>query len=177
LTQATDTSTPAAETLRAELLRNPAVILESAAESHGVPLRTAVECLPAEMRAFVPGHHFAPILHEVSDWGPVTVIVHTADGIFEFAGPLPHGSEGRGFFNLQGGGGFGGHLRPMRCAAIAFLRRPFMGKKTASLQFFNPEGGSMFKIFLGRDEAGELRADQVQRFEALERRLTGAGPT
>jgi len=177
MSHATTTPIASLEALRQQLLRNPAVILESAAESHGASLRSAVECLPAEMRAFVSGHHFVPILQEVSSWGPVTLIVHTADGVFEFAGPLPPGSEARGFFNLEGAGGFGGHLRPTRCAAIAFLRRPFMGKRTASLNFFNPEGGAMFKIFVGRDESGELRADQLRRFDALERRLTGGDGT
>ncbi|CAG0984998.1 Intracellular heme transport protein HutX [Myxococcaceae bacterium] len=163
------------DALREQLARNPGVILESIAEKHGVPLRTVVDCLPDEMRTEVPGRHFVAVLDEVKDWGPVTVIVHTHDGIFEFGGPLPPGSEGRGFYNLEGKTGFGGHLRANRCDTIVFLRRPFMGKQTVSLQFFNAEGGSMFKVFLGRDEKGELRSDQIERFDALERRLTGSG--
>jgi len=163
---------PSLETLREELARNPGVILETLAEKHGVPLRTVVDCLPDAMRVEVPGHHFIAILDEVKDWGPVTVIVHTADGVFEFAGSLPPGSTGRGYFNLESGAGFGGHLRPDRCTSIVFLRRPFMGRQTASIQLFGPEGGSMFKIFLGRDERGELRTDQLERFAALERRLS-----
>jgi len=159
--------------LREQLARNPGVVLEMLTEKYGVPLRTVIDCLPAHMHAEVPGSHFVAVLDELKEWGPVTFIVHTPDGVFEFAGPLPPGSEGRGFFNLDGQNGFGGHLRPNRCASIVFLQRPFMGKETASLQFLNPEGGAMFKIFLGRDEQGELRRDQLERYDELRRRLGG----
>lgn len=159
--------------LRERLARQPGGILESLADEHGVSLHTVVGCLPKEMRAEIPGDRFCQVMAEVADWGPVTFIVHTTDGVFEFGGPLPQGSLGRGFFNLQGGGGLSGHLRADRCHSIVFLRRPFMGKQTASLQFFNATGGSMFKIFLGRDAAGELRADQLARFAALEQQLAG----
>jgi len=161
-------------TLRERLARQPGGILESLADEHGVSLRTVIECLPEEMRAEIPGERFCEVMAEVAGWGPVTFIVHTADGVFEIGGPLPQGALGRGFFNLQGSGGLSGHLRADRCRSIVLLRRPFMGKQTASLQFFNASGGSMFKIFLGRDAAGELRADQLARFEALERQFAGA---
>ena len=161
--------------LRERMARQPGGILEMIAEEHGVSLRTVVDCLPEAMRTEADGDRFCEVLADVADWGPVTLIVHTADGIFEFAGPLPTGSLGRGFFNLHGKGGISGHLRPDRCRSIVFLRRPFMGKQTASLQFFNEAGGSMFKIFVGRDADGELRADQLERFDSLERRLVHAG--
>ena len=35
------------------------------------------------------------------------------------------------------------------------------------MQFFNPEGGCMLKIFIGRDENRQLRADQLELFELL----------
>jgi putative heme iron utilization protein len=40
-----------------------------------------------------------------------------------------------------------------------------------SIQFFNEEGGSMFKVFVGRDENRALKPDQVERFEQLKARL------
>jgi putative heme utilization carrier protein HutX len=158
--------------LRVQLARNPGGILESLAGEHGVPLRTVIECLPRETWSTAAGIRFCEVLDDVVGWGPVTVIVHTPDGVFEWGGPLPPGTLGRGYFNLQGQGGLTGHLRPDRCHSIVFLRRPFMGKQTASIQFLNPEGQAMFKIFVGRDATGELRADALARFEALERRLT-----
>lgn len=159
--------------LRERLVRTPGVILESLAEEHGISLRRVVACLPGEMRVEVPGGCFQDVMGDVAGWGSVTFIVHTADGVFEFQGAVPSGSEGRGYFNLQQASGIGGHIRADRCAAIVFLRRPFMGKATASIQFFNHEGGSMFKIFVGRGVDGELCPEQLERFDALGQRFGG----
>ena len=70
----------------------------------------------------------------------------------------------RGTFKSQG-------LGPERCAGVAFVERPFFGRPSASILFFNPEGGTMFKIFVGRDEKRELRGDQLAAFRALADRL------
>ena len=82
---------------------------------------------------------------------------------------------GRGYFNLMQPKGLHGHLRHERCAAIAFVERPFMGKSSAFIAFINVDGGIMFKVFVGRDEARALRADQLQRFHALADRIAPAG--
>jgi heme iron utilization protein len=37
--------------------------------------------------------------------------------------------------------------------------------------FLNVDGGIMFKIFVGRDEKGELKADQIEKFCALSERI------
>ena len=91
----------------------------------------------------------------------------------EFTGPIPPGEIGRGYFNLMGRTGFHGHLRHDRCAGLAFLERPFMGKDSASVLFFNVDGGIMFKVFVGRDEKRELKIDQLAKFRALADRLCG----
>jgi len=67
--------------------------------------------------------------------------------------------------------GFHGHLRHERCAGLAFLERPFMGRLSASVVFFNVDGGIMFKVFVGRDESRELKGDQLAMFRALADRL------
>ena len=104
---------------------------------------------------------------DIAQWGEVTLIVHTDDAIFEFTGAIPAGEIGRGYFNLMQPKGLHGHLRHERCAAIAFVERPFMGKSSAFVAFINVDGGIMFKVFVGRDEARALRGDQLQRFHAL----------
>ena len=53
------------------------------------------------------------------------------------------------------------------CASIYLLERPFMGKATCSLNFINRNGGAMFKIFVGRDEAGELKQHQIEAMRKL----------
>lgn len=148
-------------------------VMEALAAQHDVPLLTVTECLPSHLWRSAPGNAFVDAMHDIAGWGEVTFIVHTPDVIAEFCGPVPDGKLGRGFYNLQGGhAGLTGHLRPERCARIVFVQRPFMKLPTASVQFFNVDGGCMFKVYIGRDENKQLRADQLARFDALSARLT-----
>jgi putative heme utilization carrier protein HutX len=76
----------------------------------------------------------------------------------------------RGYYNVMAKAGFHGHIRHERCTTIAFVERPFMGRASAFLAFLNLEGGIMFKVFVGRDENRDLKADQITAF----RKLAGA---
>ncbi len=119
----------------------------------------------------MPGARFVEIMQAVAGWQtPVTLLIHSADAILEFTGPLPAGEIGHGFYNLRGGNGLHGHLRHQNCAAIYLLERPFMGKATVSLNFCNPAGEAMFKIFAGRDAGGNLLAEQLAALRALPHR-------
>ena len=151
----------------------PGVVIETAAKEHGVTAREVVEALPAAMRRFAPATAFAEAMKDVASWGEVTLIVHTDDGIMEFTGAIPPGEVGRGYFNLMARTGFHGHLRHDRCAGLAFMERPFMGRLSASVLFLNVDGGIMFKVFVGRDEKRALLTDQLTRFRALADRLCG----
>jgi hypothetical protein len=51
--------------------------------------------------------------------------------------------------------------------AESFVERPFMGRLSALIVFFNTDCGIMFKIFVGRDEARELKGDQLAAFRSL----------
>lgn len=154
--------------VRQELAEKPDGVLEAVASAHGLPLQRVVECLPAGMGKRIAGAHFIDVMQDISGWGDITFIVHTKDAIVEYEGPLPGGTAGHGFYNLKGGNGLSGHLRATNCHAIVFLRRPFMGVETMSVQFFNADGDAMFKIFVGRDKDRRLKADQVERFTTLE---------
>ena len=46
-----------------------------------------------------------------------------------------------------------------------------MGQETHSIQFFNRDGGGMFKIFLGRDEQRRIDEAQLTHFRELGSRL------
>ncbi len=153
------------------LAANPGALFEDIAKEHRVTLRQVVDALPAEMRRFAPGTAFAEVLCDVAAWGEVTVIIHTDDGVMEFTGPIPKGEVGRGYFNLMGRTGFHGHLRHDRCAAVGFVERPFFGRPSASILFFNVDGGIMFKVFVGRDDKRELLPDQLAAFRRLADRL------
>jgi putative heme utilization carrier protein HutX len=157
--------------LASMLAENPGAIVEEVAKEHHVTTREVVVALPQAMRKFIAGSAFIDVMKDVGAWGDVTLIVHTDDGIMEFGGPVPAGEVARGYYNVPGSKGFHGHLRHERCAGIAFVERPFMGRLSASILFFNVDGGIMFKIFVGRDEKRELKADQLEAFRKLADRL------
>ncbi|MDX2033964.1 MAG: heme utilization cystosolic carrier protein HutX [Blastocatellia bacterium] len=161
---------PNAELLK-KVAENPGVVFEEAAKQHNTTPSAVVSALPEQMRKFAPGSAFIPAMDDISTWGDVQVIVHTEDGIMETGGPVPKGSVARGYFNLMGRTGFHGHLKHERCAGIAFIERPFMGRTSCLLAFLNVDGGIMFKVFVGRDEKGELKADQLEKFRALRDKL------
>jgi len=165
------------DVVRRELIENPGGVLESTANQHGLPLQTVVECLPQEMWTRVPGDLFVEVMEDLTGWGSVTFIAHTKDIVLEVSGPVPPGKLSQNYYNLHGDSPIGGHLRAGNCKAIVFLRRPFMSRESVSIQFFNEEGGSMFKVFVGRDENRALRPEQVERFEQLRARLAGKAAT
>lgn len=152
------------------LEEEPGAVLDYIAREHGVSLADVIACLPADQARTVDGALFDTVMGDISGWGEITFIVHTEDIILEAKGPLPAGKKAHGFYNLSGGP-IGGHLKDGNCAAIAFVSRPLFTSQTKSVQFFNKEGGCMFKIYLGRDENRDLVASQVTAFEALRKRL------
>lgn len=153
------------------LAADPGALFETVAREHKVTLREVVVALPAEHRRVTRENRFVDAMSDIATWGDVTFIIHSDDGIFEFSGPVPKGEMGRGYFNLMGSQGLHGHLRPERCGGLAFVERPFMGKHSASVLFFNVDGGIMFKVFVGRDDKRELKQDQLTAFRALADRL------
>ena len=165
-------STELAE-LKAHMAENPGAVIEDVARQRKVTPRAVIEALPSEM-VRIGGGEFAAAMTDIAQWGEVTLIVHTDDAIFEFTGAIPSGEVGRGYFNLMQPKGLHGHLRHERCGAIAFVERPFMGKTSAFIAFINVDGGIMFKVFVGRDEARALRTDQLERFRALADRIAPA---
>jgi putative heme utilization carrier protein HutX len=167
---ATAAAAPAPELVRV-MAADPGALFETVAKEHGVTIRAVVEALPEGMRRFTSGSAFVDTMPDIATWGEITLIIHSDDGVMEFTGPIPRGDIGRGYFNLMGRTGFHGHLRHERCAAIAFVERPFMGRNSASVLFVNVDGGIMFKVFVGRDEKRELLGDQLARFRALADRI------
>ena len=116
------------------------------------------------------GSRFVEIMQTLAGWNEaVTFIAHTPDVIAEVTGKIPSGKIGRGFYNFDHAeeGGIHGHIYYENCAAIYLIERPFMGKSTVSLNFVNRSGGAMFKIFVGRDEVGELKQNQIEAMRAL----------
>lgn len=160
--------------LAARLAENPDGILEQIARDYGVSTGEVVKNLPPEHCSVVAGDRFQDVMDDVTSWGEILFIVHTPDIVLECKGPLPPGSYGRGYYNLHGDSPIGGHICEGFCAMIAFVARPFMGRASRSIQFFNAAGEAVFKIFVARDAAREMLPDQVAKFDALRQRLSSA---
>lgn len=150
-------------------------ILEQIARDYAVSTFDVVRALPEEHRDIVPGAKFEEILQALTAWGEVLFIVHTPDIVLECAGTIPPGTVGRGYFNLHGDSPIGGHIKAENCTHIVFVSRPFMGRPSRSLQFFNGAGEAMFKIFVRRDKERNLLGEQVERFDVLRAGLAGRG--
>lgn len=158
--------------LKTHMAENPGAVIETVARERGVTPRVVIEALPPEMVKIGGGADaFVTAMQDIAQWGEVTLIVHTDDGIFETTAPLSPGSLGHGYYNLTEPKGLHGHLRHERCGGVAFVERPFMGKSSAFVAFMNVDGGVMFKVFVGRDETRALKADQLDRFRALAAKL------
>jgi putative heme utilization carrier protein HutX len=154
------------------LAANADGILEQIAVEYGVSTLDVVRALPEGHRTLIDGARFAEVMAAITSWGSILFIVHTRHIVLECEGPLPPGSFGRGYYNIHGDSPLGGHIRAEGCKAIAFVSRPFMGRESCSVQFFSEDGEAMFKIFVRRDEARNLIAEQVERFDALRRELS-----
>ena len=157
--------------LRQSLEKNPGQVLEMLAAQNQCSFEDVIRCLPEENVRQTEGSRIIEILQAVAAWDEsVTFIAHTPDAIVEVSGKLPNGKVGRGFYNFdhpETDGGVHGHIYYENCASIYLLERPFMGKATCSLNFINRNGGAMFKIFVGRDEAGELKQHQIEAMRKL----------
>ena len=170
-----DTNVAARPALAERLQQSADGILEQIARDYAVSTFDVVKALPVAHRTIVAGSKFEEVLRAVTAWGEVLLIVHTPDIVLECAGPIPPGSFGRGYFNLNGDSPIGGHIKADNCTHIAFVSRPFMGRPSRSVQFFNAAGEAMFKIFVRRDKERNLLVSQVERFDALRDRLAGNG--
>src|SRR5262245_54535105 len=171
---AADTTAKELPPLAARLALNPDGVLEHIAREYGVSTLEVVRNLLPAQRTVIEGSELAAIFQEVTLWGPILFIVHTQDIVLECEGPLPRGSYARGYYNIHGDSPIGGHIRADNCRHIVFVARPFMGRASRSIQFFNEAGEAMFKIFVRRDETRELIAEQVAQFDALRARYRSA---
>ena len=155
----------------AALAEKPDGVLEAIARELGVSTQSVLASTPEQERLGVPADRFDEVWSDIAKWGSILFIVHTQDIVLECSGSLPTGSYSHGYYNLNGASPIHGHIKVDNCRTIYFVDRLFHGRRSCSVQFFNAAGEPMFKVFVGRDEARELIAGQVCRFEALRARL------
>ena len=123
----------------------------------------------------IPGTQARAVLEQLPDWGDLVTIVLHGGCVFEFKGPFPPGSVGRGYFNLQGTRpGFEGHLKLAAIDHIGFQDRRHVGRMAHALTFDDADGKTLFKVFLGRDADGEIWPHQLAAYAALRSTLATA---
>jgi heme iron utilization protein len=159
------------ERAQAALAEKPDGIVEAIAANAGVTPAEILEILPQGSAVVAPKESFDEIWSELTTWGVVLFLVHTEDVVAEIDGVLPAGSESHGWFNIHGDSPIGGHIKKDNCASVTFVDRAFHGRRSCSVWFMNGKGSPMFKVFVRRDEARELLADQLEKFEALRGRF------
>lgn len=162
------------DAIRAALAARPDGVLEAVARACGAPLAAVLAELPPGEAVMVDGGRFEEIWLDMTTWGEVLFIVHTADIVLECAGALPVGAFGRGYYNIHGDSPIGGHVRAENCRAICLVDRLFHGRRSCSVQFLNEAGEAMFKVFVRRDGKRELLPGQLAAFEALRRRAAAS---
>jgi heme iron utilization protein len=155
---------------RDKLAAKPDGVIEAIAAEAGIPTQAVLELTPKKERLFLPPESFEAVWTELSTWGDVLLIVHTRDIVCEVVGSLPIGTFGHGYYNIHGDSPIGGHIRAANCRAIYLVDRPFHGRRSCSVQFFNAAGEAMFKVFVRRDRTRELLPEQLAKFEALKTR-------
>lgn len=158
--------------IRAAMAEMPTAALEDIAKAAGTSVAGVLRALPEGEAHCIDGTHFVAVMDSFADWGDMTVIVNTGDVILEAKGPV-RGTLGRGMYNLSDKA-VGGHLKPDACDMIAFVSRKLFGTDTHSIQFYNKEGGCMFKIYLGRNADRQLIPEQVRNYHDLRARFDAA---
>lgn len=151
---------------------SPNLLPSELAQTLGVSELEVINALPEEMVTVTEGEQAENLLMELAEWGTVTTIVQSFGSIFEVKAPLPKGKNARGYYNLIGRDGqLHGHLKLATIAHIALVSKPFMNRESHYFGFFNAQGETIFKVYLGRDEQRNLLPEQVTRFKALQQQL------
>lgn len=153
-----------------ELLdKDQSILPSSLAQNFNVSEGEIISVLSSDMAITVPGEQALNILESLIGWGPVTTIVHSFGSIFEVKAPFPKGKLAHGYYNLMGRPGeLQGHLRLDLIDKVALVSKPFRGKESYYFGFFDLDGNSVFKIYLGRDDKRVLFADQVEKFKQMQ---------
>ncbi|QKF60324.1 heme utilization cystosolic carrier protein HutX, partial [Aliarcobacter lanthieri] len=110
---------------------------------------------------------FDEIIEDISTWGKILMIKITPSFVIEIKDNIPTGTYGHGYYNFNSkNSSISGHLKVSDIETISFVSKILRGKLSHSI-VFSKKDEDIFKIFVTRDENGELLKDQVQKFESL----------
>lgn len=126
-----------------------------------------------ETPAVMAGSYAEQLMRELSTWQNTTTIILHGGCVFEFKGVFPKGSVAEGFYNLDSSGnGFEGHINLSAIDTIAFQNREHRGRESHAFVFQNDKKETIFKVFLGRDSAGNLLSEQMTTYNKIQSSLT-----
>jgi hypothetical protein len=109
-----------------------------------------------------------PLLRALPAWGNTVTIIFSGGCVFEFKGPFPGGEIGEGYYNLAGPlPGLHGHLRLDAMQRVRFQDRSHRGRASYAFVFDDEQGNTLFKVFLGRSEEGEILPRQLDEFQRI----------
>jgi len=148
--------------------KKPNVLADIAKACDASELEVA-EAFPHGTVSFAPSADFDRIWQTISEWESATFIMHHLGSILEIGGNISMGSHAHGYFNLHEDNHLGGHFKVDDLSEICFMRKPFMGNETCSVQFFNEKGAVKFSIFVGRDDTQAMIPNVVESFKKLQK--------
>ncbi|QLB20677.1 heme iron utilization protein [Vespertiliibacter pulmonis] len=152
------------------LAENPNIITLEIADKLNLPEGEVLCALPEQFVRIFSADRLEEVLTTISQWGIFTTIIEKEGSIFEIKDRFPSGMIARGYYNLNmkdEEGTLHGHLKIDNIAKIAFVSLPFRGKESYNIAFIAPNGKTVFKVYLGRDEHRQLFPEQVAHFNAF----------
>ncbi|MCT7445814.1 heme utilization cystosolic carrier protein HutX [Aliarcobacter skirrowii] len=124
-----------------------------------------------EIEKVVDGSKFDEIIEDISTWGKILMIKITPSFVIEIKDNMPTGTYGHGYYNFDSkNSSISGHLKVSDIKTISFVSKLLRGKLSHSI-VFSSQNEDIFKIFVTRNENGELSKEQVLRFESLKNKL------
>jgi len=114
---------------------------------------------------------FDEIIEDIATWGKILMIKITPSFVIEIKDNMPTGSYGQGYYNFNSkNSSICGHLKVSDIEKISFVSKTTRERLSHSIVFSSCDE-DIFKIFVTRDEQGNLLKEQVQRFESLRDRF------
>lgn len=145
---------------------SPTALTLHAARSLNVPEAEVVRHLPGDRSVELNAARFEELLRSFEPVGDVHVIVTNAAATLETLGRFGGLSGGGGYFNVQSPT-LDMHIRREQIGSIFAVQKPshMDGGTTLSVQFFDREGRSAFKVFFAFGGS----APATERVEAFDR--------
>ncbi len=165
------------EEIKKAIEENPKSVAVKIAKELDISEEDVVKCYPKGIAIFTPIGHFEVIWDKMTEWEKVTFITANGGIIAEIGGKLSKGSVGHGYFNLfDKDAPLNGHIVLDNLGAIYFISKPFMGKESHSIQFFDKAGNQAFAVYVGRDENRELLPKVLTGFLEMKDLFSNSNP-